>query len=293
MGTCSTECRPSSCKYLGFHCHTYWISRAYSSQGGSAVSQIQAYGSSLVANPVWTNNIATLQSNVPPSVVSLFSPDPRYLIESLATASTTPDYLSSVPSGVISTFTSLASGPAKAAIDIKSYVDSLYMNGNQKVFSELATDLPQDVLSDAAADPLGFLAGLVVQSGSAPWVTAIPNSLQSQVASGVNHMLAIISSDIAAPTGVGFEQHHARQWNGGFGIKYCYLICDGEWRSLKFEPSRSFSQWFRYVIAENDGPWCCGVGRICADHLPAMSIVQACSDYCDSHGPLYSQRWRY
>ena len=75
------------------------------------------------------------------------------------------------------------------------------MNGNQKVFSELATDLPQDVLSDAAADPLGFLAGLVVQSGSAPWVTAIPNSLQSQVASGVNHMLAIISSDIAAPTG--------------------------------------------------------------------------------------------
>ena len=161
---------------------------------------MQAYVNSLNANPAWTANIANLEHDVPASIAVQVKSDPQSFVELLATETTTPAYLSAVPTGVVQTLTSLASAPLHAVADIEIYVKSLYHDKHNKAaFSVLATDVPRSVQEAAIADPIGFLATLVAASTYPSWVSAIPESLQSPVASAIDSALRIVSSDVHNP----------------------------------------------------------------------------------------------
>ncbi|KAL6713907.1 hypothetical protein ACLMJK_008401 [Lecanora helva] len=169
------------------------------SLGKSAIGNVQAYVKALNANPDWTSNIASLEEDVPAEVAAEVESDPQSFVELLATETTTPAYLSAVPTGVVQTLTSLASAPLHAVSDIEVYVKSLSKHGYASAISELRKDVPKSVQDAAIADPIGFLATVAAAPTNQSWVSAVPASLQGPLASAINHALMIVQSDVPIP----------------------------------------------------------------------------------------------
>ena len=154
----------------------------------------------LESNPAFQSDVAALLQDLPASIVSEAENDPDALLDSLATASTTPAWVSAIPTAVIESIETLAAQPLDADADVDQYVASLIEEPEaSSVISVLMTNVPTSVQNAFESDPISFLDNLITASVLPPWASNVPAPIQSDLGSVINEALSIIDSDLNAP----------------------------------------------------------------------------------------------
>lgn len=157
----------------------------------------------LESNSAFQSDLAVLSQVLPASIIQEAGNDPDALLDSLAAASTTPAWVSAIPTSVIDSLGSLDADSLDAAADVDQYLASLIEEPEaSSVISVLMTNVPTSVQNAFESDPIAFLEPLITASVLPTWASNIPAPIQSDLGSVINEALSIIDSDLnaAAPT---------------------------------------------------------------------------------------------
>ncbi len=168
-------------------------------EADKVATDVEAYVSSITANPAFISDVEAIASAVPASVIAAAEDNPEAFAEALFTATALPAWVSAIPTPSIDSLETLAAKPIKAVEDVESYVESLINEpGFASVASVLATAVPSSVEAELENDPVSFFQAQITATAQPSYITALPEDIQSDIGSFINKGLSIVASDFEA-----------------------------------------------------------------------------------------------
>ena len=141
--------------------------------------------------------MAVVLADAPASVLAEAASNPDALLEDLALATTTPAWVSAIPTSVIDSLATLAAKPLEAEGDVELYLGSVLEEpAASSVLSVLMTNVPTTIQQAFSSDPLGFVGTVATQSPLPSWASNIPAPIQSSIGSVFNEALSIVDADL-------------------------------------------------------------------------------------------------
>ncbi|MCJ1276597.1 hypothetical protein MMC21_004403 [Puttea exsequens] len=162
-------------------------------------ADLEAYKSSLKANPAFQTDAAKLYAALPPDVSAEAKKNPNAVAEQIIGAATPAAWEATIPTDIVEPLEEFAAKPIKAAEDVVEYITSLVAEPEVKsVLSVLQTAVPSSVQEALSSNSIAFVENLVTASAPPDWLTKLPESIQSDIGSVINHGLSIIAADFEA-----------------------------------------------------------------------------------------------
>ena len=172
----------------------------------AVATDVEAYVSSVTANPAFVSDIDAIASAVPSSVIAAAEKNPEAFAEALITATALPAWVSAIPTPAIDSLETLAAKPIKAVEDLESYVESVIKEpGFSSVASVLATAVPSSVEAEIEKNPASWFQAQITATAQPAYIKALPSDVQSDIGSFINEGLSIVASDFEASS-VSFKE---------------------------------------------------------------------------------------
>ncbi|KAL2043863.1 hypothetical protein N7G274_003383 [Stereocaulon virgatum] len=164
-------------------------------------SDASKFLSTVQANPAFQSDMAAVLRVVPSSVVPLVKTNPADLIYSLATATSTPDWVSNIPTPVIDSLATLYAKPVIAIADGGlSLASALQQPPAAAAMSVFIANAPTSVQNAYQSDSVSFILDFAAATPLPAWASNVPAPVQKQVGSIINKALSTIGSDLTAST---------------------------------------------------------------------------------------------
>ncbi|KAL2058171.1 hypothetical protein ABVK25_001789 [Lepraria finkii] len=161
------------------------------------------------ANPAFQTDLAAVLAVAPASVVALAESNPDALLEDLASVTSTPAWISAIPTTILDSLATLLAKPLEADADVNAYLGSLLEEpGASSVLSVLMTNVPTTVQQAFESDSISFVMNFATATPLPAWASSVPAPIQSDLGSVINDALSIIDADLegsalVAPTNTG------------------------------------------------------------------------------------------
>lgn len=121
----------------------------------------------------------------------------------------TPAWISAIPTTVLDSLATLLAKPLEADADVNAYLGSLLEEpGASSVLSVLMTNVPTTVQQAFESDSISFVVNFATATPLPAWASSVPAPIQSDLGSVINDALSIIDADLegsalVAPTNTG------------------------------------------------------------------------------------------
>ena len=168
------------------------------SEAVEVATDVEAYVSSITANPAFESDIAAIASAVPSSVIAAAEKNPEAFAEAIITATALPSWVSAIPTTAIDSLETLAAKPIKVAEDLASYVESVVKAPYWSSVESVLVSVETSVEAQLASDPVSFFEAAITATTPPAYITALPQDIQSGIASFINNGLSIVASDLEA-----------------------------------------------------------------------------------------------
>jgi hypothetical protein len=153
----------------------------------------------LASNTVFQNDILTIASAIPSSVINQVEKNPDTIAIQLNTATNFPPWVSALPTPVLNPLETLLAKPINADNDLNKHISALATQPSiSSIVNVLATAIPTKYQAALNSYPGDFIEELVTATTVPGWASDIPGPVQSSVGAVINQGLSIIASDFEA-----------------------------------------------------------------------------------------------
>ncbi len=153
----------------------------------------------LASNTVFQNDILTIASAIPSSVINQVEKNPDTIAIQLNTATNFPPWVSALPTPVLNPLETLLAKPINADNDLNKHISALATQPSISfIVNVLATAIPTKYQAALNSYPGDFIEELVTATTVPGRAGNIPSPVQSSIGAVINQGLSIIASDFEA-----------------------------------------------------------------------------------------------